>query len=263
MPKYLEFHTLFDSQFCYYIYDTSYPWKGPIFSIQYSISNRNCCPNKSISLSDGSGRNTCVCDENLITQEYHSHFYEIREDSWKTTNSRLELTDTSGTGIYESFKNVDTDTKRILFRYTTREGDSFEAGDTINGWEINEVAYFGNKLRCGYMELKGNGAAFTTNQTITAPGRFGKTANVLAGYGIPDRAGFFGVYEFPKKITYYKVEIDKTALVNQQSIDEAKVECIVNKNGEIQSISIINGKRVHKSLNRHRRTRTVVCKRRK
>lgn len=130
-----------------------------------------------------------------------------------------------------------------MFRYTTRDGDSFEAGDTINGWEVNEVAYFGNKLRCGYMELKGNGAAFTTNQTITAPGRFGKTANVLAGYGIPDRAGFFGVYEFPKKITYYKVEIDKTALVNQQSIDEAKVECVVNKNGEIQSVEIINGGR--------------------
>ena len=245
VPKYLEFHTLFDSQFCYYIYDTSYPWKGPIFSIQYSLSNRNCCPNKSVSLSDGSGRNTCVCDENLITptQEYHSHFYEVREDSWKTTNTRLEITDGSGGGIYESFKNVDTDTKRILFRYTTRDGDSFEAGDTINGWEINEVAYFGNKLRCGYMELRGSGDKFTTNQLITAPGRFGKSANVLAGYGVPDRAGFFGVYEFPKKITYYKVEIDKTALVNQQSIDEAKVECIVNKNGEIQSISIINGGR--------------------
>ena len=70
-------------------------------------------------------------------------------------------------------------------------------------------------------------------QVITAPDAW-KECNVLAGYGVADRAGFC-VYEFPKKITYYKVEIDKTALVNQQSIDEAKVECIVNKNGEIQT----------------------------
>ena len=59
-----------------------------------------------------------------------------------------------GTGVNESFKTVDTDTKRILFRYTTRFGDSFSVGDTVNGWEISEVAYFGNKLRAGYMELK-------------------------------------------------------------------------------------------------------------
>ena len=64
-----------------------------------------------------------------------------------------------GTGVNESFKTVDTDTKRILFRYTTRFGDSFSVGDTVNGWEISEVAYFGNKLRAGYM-IEGEGKIY-------------------------------------------------------------------------------------------------------
>ena len=84
VPRYLEFHTLFDSQFTYYVYDTSYPWKGPVFGIQYATSNRNCCPNQS------SGDN-CICNESLLTYDYYSHFYEIREDSWKTTRSKLSL----------------------------------------------------------------------------------------------------------------------------------------------------------------------------
>ena len=93
------------------------------------------------------------------------------------------------------------------------------------------------------MELKGEGKKFTYNQTITANGENGKEAQVICGYGIADKAGFFGVYEFPKRVSYYRVEIDKTALVSKQSIDIADVECVVNKNGEIQSIQIINGGR--------------------
>ena len=237
VPRYLEFHTLFDSQFTYYVYDTSYPWKGPIFGIQYATSNRNCCPNQEVS-------DNCICNEDLLTYDYYSHFYEVREDSWKTTRSKMSITGApGGSGVNESFKTVDTDTKRILFRYTSRFGDSFSVGDTVNGWEISEVAYFGNKLRAGYLELKGNGKTFTYNQTITANGENGKEANVICGYGIQDKAGFFGVYEFPKRISYYRVEIDKTALVNKQSLDQADVECEVNKNGEIQSIKILNGGR--------------------
>ncbi len=237
VPRYLEYHTLFDSQFTYYVYDTSYPWKGPIFGIQYATSNRNCCPNQEVS-------DNCICNEDLLTYDYYSHFYEVRQDSWNTTRTKINITDSKGnSGINESFKAVDTETKRILFRYTTNTGDSFREGDTVNGWEISEVAYFGNKLRAGYMELKGDGKKFTYNQTITAIGPSGKTANVICGYGITDKAGFFGVYEFPKRISYYRVEIDKTALVNKQSLDEADVDCKVNKNGEIESITVINGGR--------------------
>lgn len=252
VPRYLEFHSAFDSQFVYYIYDTSYPWKGPIFSIQYALSNRHCCPNQQI----GAGMDrTCVCNESLITKSYHSHFYEIREDSWRTTRTRLDITQGGGdTGVEDSFRPVDTDTKRIFFRYLSREGTPFQEGDTINGWEINEVAYFGAKLRCGYMELSGDGRVFTAGQQFTTPVDPdsdvilpSRTIEVLAGYGIRDRAGYFGVYEFPKRISYYKVEIDKTALVNKQSLDLAEVECSVNKNGRIKSIKIINGGKGYKN----------------
>ena len=35
VPKFLGFEDSYDSQFLYYLYDTSYPWNGPIFGIQY------------------------------------------------------------------------------------------------------------------------------------------------------------------------------------------------------------------------------------
>ena len=246
VPRFLEFHSAFDSQFVYYIYDTSYPWKGPIFSIQYALSDRHCCPNQSVTVDED---DTCVCNESLLNKSYHSHFYEIREDSWRTTRTRLDITQGSGAvGVADSFKPVDTDTKRIFFRYLSREGTPYQEGDTINGWEISEVAYFGNKLRCGYMELTGDGDKFSAGQQFTTPVDPdnetilpSRTAEVLAGYGITDRAGYFGVYEFPKRISYYKVEIDRTALVNKQSLDLAEIECTVDKNGRISDVEIING----------------------
>ena len=241
VPKYLEFHSAFDSQFVYYIFDTSYPWKGPIFSVQYSISDRNQCPNRAHN--DPSGipaLRRCVCDESLVTKEYFSHFYEIREDSWKTTQTKLQLTDFSNDTVQNSFKPVDTESKTILFRYTSGGVDRFKAGDIINGWEVAEYAYFGNKLRCGYMELQGKGKAFTAGQVFTPAGRDAASIEVLAGYGIKDKAGFFGVYEFPKKLSYYKVEIDSSALVHQRTIDQAELSCTVDEDGRIESVIIDN-----------------------
>ena len=52
----------------------------------------------------------------------------------------------------------------------------------------------GNKLRCGYMELTGRGGEFTAGQTFTPKGKDPATIEILAGYGVGDRAGFFGVY---------------------------------------------------------------------
>ena len=41
------------------------------------------------------------------------------------------------------------------------------------------------------------------------------TAEVLAGYGIPNKTAMCGTYEFPKKISYWKVEIDpKLSLIH-------------------------------------------------
>ena len=239
VPKYLEFHASFDSQFFYYVYNTSYPWNGPIFSVQYSISDRNTCPNKTVP--GGTPRDTeCVCDENLLTKEYHSHFYEVREDKWKTTNTSLQLTDFAHQGMNECFKVCDTESHTLLFRYIDGGLDRFEAGDTINGWEIGEHAYFGNKLRCGYMELVGEGDAFTEGQIFTPNGRDPANIEVIAGYGVGDRAAFFGVYEFPKRLSYYKVEIDKEALVHSKTVDQAELSAKISSDGRLQSVIIDN-----------------------
>ena len=252
VPKYLEFHTAYDSQFVYYVYNTSYPWKGPIFSIQYSISDRNLCPNKQVAgTTYGSGQggddpeDRCVCDENLITKSYHSHFYEIREDKWKTTNSSLSLTDFADGTVEQCFKTVDTDSHTILFRYLTggdgTEDTRFNSGDTLNGWVVAETAYFGNSMKCGYMELIGQGRKFETDEQYTVDAPDGATIEIIAGCGIPDRAGFFGVYEFPKQISYYKVEIDRTALINSKTLDEAELTAVIDDDGRLQSVIIENG----------------------
>lgn len=239
VPKYLEFHATFDSQFFYYVYNTSYPWNGPIFSVQYSISDRNTCPNKTVP-GTTTRDDECVCDENLLTKEYHSHFYEIRQDRWKTTNTSLQLTDFAHHGMNECFKVCDTESHTLLFRYIDGGLDRFAAGDTINGWEISEHAYFGNKLRCGYMELVGEGDVFTEGQIFTPNGRDPANIEVIAGYGVADRAAFFGVYEFPKRLSYYKVEIDKEALVHSKTVDQAELSAKISSDGRLQSVIIDN-----------------------
>ena len=77
VPRYLGFEDMYDSQFVYYLYDTSYPWNGPIFGIQYRLSDAGCCPNASRANGDSD------CIPKLFS--FHSHFYEVREDSWETT----------------------------------------------------------------------------------------------------------------------------------------------------------------------------------
>ena len=58
-------------------------------------------------------------------------------------------------------------------------------------------------------------------------------AEVLAGYGIPNKSAFCGTYEFPKKISYWKVEIDPKALIPHRKMDEAKLEAVVDDDGSI------------------------------
>ena len=143
VPRFLGFEDSYESQFYFYLYDTTYPWNGPIFSSQYIISNAKCCPNTT----DPEG-----CPQCAPVWTYHSHFYEIQQDSWQTTKTKLSLHDQSSVGVNESFWCVDTEATTILFRYQTRGGD-FNRGDKINGWDIVSVYYFGDELKCGIMEL--------------------------------------------------------------------------------------------------------------
>ena len=225
VPRYLGFEDSYDTQFMYYLYDTSYPWNGPVFSCQYVINNAPCCPTNS----------NQPCNPSL---SFHSHFYEIREDSWQTNETRIRIND-GDEDTNACFFEIDTKTKRILFRYTSNNGNFFARGQKLNGWDLSAVYYFGDELKCGMMELTGNGNDFTYGSTITS--ETGATALVMAGRGIPNKAAFCGVYEFPKRISYYKVEIDPNALVPHRTLDEAKLKAVVNNKGEITKIKIING----------------------
>ena len=238
VPRYLGFEDSYDSQFLYYLYDTSYPWNGPIFGIQYKLNDIPCCPNAMCP----SGSTMIPC---CIPQyEHYSHFYQIREDSWQTTRSRITISDVSTQGVNESFVTIDTDSPRILFRYTTRNGD-FNKGDTINGWDIAKVLYYGDELKCGTMDLTGTGSGFTYLQQFTSTD--GGTIEVLAGYGIGNKAAFAGVYEFPKKISYYKVEINPQYLIPSRTLDTARAEAVINNNGQITHVNVINGGRGYKN----------------
>jgi len=241
VPRFLGFQFGYDSQFMYYLYDTSYPWNGPLFGIQYELSDRACCPNSTCTADDGQGttRSYPCCIPN---REFYSHFYQIREDAWKTTKSTITLEGNAGSGVEESFQTAGTDDRTIFFRYTSSSG-SFRKGEIFQGWIINRVFYFGDKMKCGYMELGryngSDGNKFSYNQSITAAD--GATAVVLSGYGIPDKVAFWGVYEFEKNIQYYKVKIDPSALIPTRTLDLAEAEAVVNTEGEVTEIRIING----------------------
>ena len=382
IPRFLGFEDMYDSQFVFYLYDTTNPWNGPIYSTQYILSNAQCCPNTT----DPEG-----CPQCAPVWTYHSHFYEINADVWNTTKTKLSIHDSDSVGVNESFWTVDTDTPIIFFRYTTRTGD-FKPGEQINGWDIVTVYYFGDELKCGIMELTwdtskdniwyvnpaalgwritdSNGAEITNSVTekgswvavgtptnpatgwtthlksygiypsvpddnvedpligvwqvhtasftiptagdyslriesdnygymkITdsggtvlvdreinysngvgnetfpmtlGPGTYtletrvkninrdsnptpfvyddeytsanSAVCKVLAGYGIPNKSAFCGTYEFPKKISYWKVEIDPKALIPHRNMDQAKLEAVVGDDGSIVEIIIINGGR--------------------
>ena len=237
VPRFLGFEDMYDSQFVFYLYDTTYPWNGPIFSTQYILSNAQCCPNTT----DPEG-----CPQCAPVWTYHSHFYEINSDVWNTTKTKLSIHDASSVGVDESFWTIDTDTPIIFFRYLTRTGD-YGAGEKINGWDIVSVYYFGDELKCGVMELTWDSPATSTPNDFSYQQNFtssdGGQVEVLAGYGIPNKSAFCGTYEFPKKISYWKVEIDPKALIPRRTMDEAKIEAVVGDDGEIKDVIIINGGR--------------------
>ena len=225
VPRYLGFEDSYDTQFMYYVYDTSYPWNGPVFSCQYVLNNAPCCPTNS--------NQPCV-----PSLSFHSHFYEIRQDSWLTNETRIKIND-GDEDTNACFFEIDTKTKRLLFRYTSNNGNFFARGQKLNGWDITAVYYFGDELKCGMMEFSGNGNDFSYGAQITS--ETGATALVMAGRGIPNKAAFCGVYEFPKRISYYKIELDPNALIPHRTLDEAKLKAVVNNKGEITKIKIING----------------------
>tara|TARA_Y100001970_G_scaffold159451_1_gene195081 strand:- start:49522 stop:53283 length:3762 start_codon:yes stop_codon:yes gene_type:complete len=231
LPRFLGFHDAFEGQFVYYLYDTVFPFSGPIYGINLITTDAPCNPS------------TADCPHDPHTT-YHSYYYEMRQDAWVTQKTHIAVDAPAGSGLQESFWAVGTDDLMVFFRYTNEEG-FYTIGETINGWLIQSVRYFGDELRCGYMRLQtiagAKGNEFQYQQTYNSAN--GAVASILAGYGIKDKAAFFGVYEFPKKLSYYKVEIDNEAKIPKRDFDEAILEATVNDAGQIGSIEIINGGR--------------------
>jgi hypothetical protein len=91
------------------------------------------------------------------------------------------------------------------------------------------------------MELEGSGSTFTYQQNFTSTD--GGQCEILAGYGIADKCAFAGVYEFPKKVAFYKVELSPKALIPNRTLDEAKFEAVINDKGGIDEVIIINSGR--------------------
>ena len=228
MPRFLGFHDCFEGQFVYYLYDTSFPFNGPIYGINFTTTDAPCCPQRS----------QTECVPNV---RYHSLYYEMREDAWVTKRTSMTVDSTEHGSQGDSFWTVGTDEEMIFFRYTSSTG-AFRVGEQLNNWTIMKVRYFGDELKCGYMKLfkegKAKGNEFTYQQNITSAD--GATGIVLAGYGIKDKVAFFGVYEFPKKLSYYRVEIDNKALIPKRTLDVAVLKAIINNKGQIGRIEIVN-----------------------
>jgi hypothetical protein len=232
VPRSLNFHDAFEGQIVYYLYDTSYPWNGPVYGINLITTTAPCC-SPTYTASD-----TCV-----PVFKYHTYDYQIKQSAWRTqkTHITVEVPDQTS-GAQESFWSAGTDDHILFFRYITNTG-FFAVGEQINGWLITACRYFGDDMDCGYMQLtavqqNGTGGAFVYEQSYTSTN--GAEIVALAGYGIKDKAAFFGVYEFPKKVSYYRVNIDKNALIPERSLDVAKIEGRIGKNGKLKRVNIIN-----------------------
>tara|TARA_B100000927_G_scaffold291486_1_gene293935 strand:- start:2422 stop:5853 length:3432 start_codon:yes stop_codon:yes gene_type:complete len=229
LPRFLGFHDAFEGQFVYYLYDTEKPFNGPVFGINFTTTDAPCFDGD-----DYGGVQT-------PNVQYYSVYYKIRDDAWQTQKTRLTVSAPNADNIADSFWAVGTDDQMVFFRYTSSTG-AFLVGETLKGWLITQVRYFGDELRCGYIRLQHkkarNGQEFSYNEVITA--QDGATGLVLAGYGIKDKAAFFGVYEFPKRISYFKIKVDNRALIPKRTLDEAIIEATIDEQGRVASAEIIN-----------------------
>jgi len=76
--------------------------------------------------------------------------------------------------------------------------------------------------------------------TVQSNTQYPSSFVALSGWGIPDKAAIFGVYEFKKVVGYYKIELHPDAAIPKRTMDEAKIEAIVDNNGSISGLNIIN-----------------------
>ena len=125
MPRFLGFHDCFEGQFVYYLYDTSFPFNGPIYGINFTTTDAPCCPQRS----------QTECVPNV---RYHSLYYEMRQDAWVTKRTSMTVDSTEHGSQGDSFWTVGTDEEMIFFRYTSATG-AFRVGETLNNLSLIHI----------------------------------------------------------------------------------------------------------------------------
>ena len=138
LPRFLGFHDAFEGQFVYYLYDTVFPFSGPIYGINLITTDAPCLPQQGSNVQP--------------TFNYHSYYYEMRQDAWVTQKTHISVDAPAGSGLQESFWAVGTDDLMLFFRYTNEDG-FYTIGETINGWLIQNVRYFGDELRLSLIHI--------------------------------------------------------------------------------------------------------------
>jgi hypothetical protein len=119
-------------------------------------------------------------------------------------------------------------------------------GDIVNGWRITEHRYMGDEMGTGFIRISravegtdgsvfNYGSTYSSNNT-TYPASF----VALAGYGIAEKCAIFGVYEFKKKVAYYKVELYPDAAIPKRTMDEADITAVIDDNGKVSDLIINN-----------------------
>jgi hypothetical protein len=242
LPRFIGTKYLYDSQFFYYLYDTTDPWNGPLYGVRM-MTEKNSAGNCCIETGGGEG-GTSVCPES--DPWIYRYYYQLRPNVWKTKKSRIYTDVKNDEGQDQNILTAGTDDKIIFFRYSAGSFNMTE-GDIVNGWRVTEHRYMGDELTTGFIRLSPategvDGSTFTygsvyTNNNSSYPASF----VALAGYGIENKCAIFGVYEFKKKVSYYKVELYADAAVPKRTMDEADIEAVVDNNGKVSDLIIHNG----------------------
>lgn len=236
LPRFLGYKYLYDSQFFYYLYDTSDPWNGPCFGVRLQTelnSIYGCWP---------------IGQTGGLTHDYkiNRYYYHLRPNVWKTKKTKIYTDVKSDSKEDQNIFTAGTDDKIVFFRYTAGSFNMVE-GDTVNGWRITEHRYMGDELTTGFIRLSPAtsgtlGNTFTYGNTYSSSNTSYPASFVaLAGYGIANKAAVFGVYEFKKKVWYYKVELYPKAAIPKRTMDVADMEAVIDNNGKISDIIIHNG----------------------
>ena len=247
LPRFLGYKFLYDSQFFYYLYNTSDPWNGPMFGVRLFTdknSEGNCCitPPSGGGGGGGGGGSTCPTTDPWIRR----YFYQPRPNTWKTKITRIYTDVTTDSGQDQNILTAGTNDRIVFFRYTAGSFNLVE-GDTVNGWRITEHRYMGDELSTGFIRISPvtegtDGGAFNYGSVYSSSNtQFPASFVALAGWGIPDRAAIFGVYEFRKKVSYYKVELHPDAAIPKRTMDEADITANIDNNGKVASLTIHNG----------------------